>query len=135
VGTSVATSQSVAGSGAGQPPPTVPAQWTCRYNPDIRPGRTIVVGTEQGLHARYRTLELPAFILRSTTDDGAEVVHSYDLADQDALAAEAQRGGFWSYGERCMGVHAHLRCTIFYSSGFTISSFSGLFSSTKQICI
>lgn len=45
--------------------------WLCRQNRHIRPGRTIVVGTQQGLYARVRPLERPVLSLKSTRDDGS----------------------------------------------------------------
>ena len=67
-----------------------------KYNHDIAPGRTIVVGTEQGLHARVRALGERVLRLRSTTDEGARMEHDCPL-DPEALALEAQAGGFWAY--------------------------------------
>jgi len=43
------------------------------------PGRTIVVGTEQGLYARVTRLEEPVLRLRSTKDDGSSMEQEYPL--------------------------------------------------------
>lgn len=67
-----------------------------KYNSDIVPGRTIVVGTEQGLYARVLPLAEPVLRLRSTKDDGTSAEREFAL-DADMLAQEAQAGGFWSY--------------------------------------
>lgn len=45
----------------------------CRYNHTLVPGRTLVVGTEQGLQARVQALAGPVLRLRSTRDDGASL--------------------------------------------------------------
>lgn len=67
-----------------------------KYNSEIVPGRTIVVGTEQGLYARVVPLAQPVLRLRSTRDDGTTAEREFPL-DADLLAKEAQAGGFWSY--------------------------------------
>ncbi|PSC73195.1 GHMP kinase [Micractinium conductrix] len=67
-----------------------------KYNHALVPGRTIVVGTEQGLHARIARLARPVLRLRSTKDDGMVLEHEYEL-DEALLAVAAQAGGFWSY--------------------------------------
>ncbi|PRW33024.1 GHMP kinase [Chlorella sorokiniana] len=67
-----------------------------KANPDIVPGRTIVVGTQQGLYARVRRLAEPLLRLRSTKDDGTVLEAEYPL-EEGPLAAEAAAGGFWSY--------------------------------------
>ncbi len=60
------------------PPPLPPF----RYNHAIVPGRTIVVGTEQGLYARVARLAAPVLRLRSTTDDGTAVEHEFPLQEE-----------------------------------------------------
>lgn len=49
------------------------------------PGRTIVVGTEQGLYARVVPLAQPVLRLRSTRDDGTTAEREFPL-DADLLA-------------------------------------------------
>lgn len=67
-------------------------------NRDIRPGKTIVVGTEQGLYARARPLAEPVLVVRTTTESGESFgPETFDLSDPEALVEAAQRGGFWSY--------------------------------------
>ncbi|KAL4857393.1 hypothetical protein ACK3TF_002272 [Chlorella vulgaris] len=67
-----------------------------KYNHTLTPGRTIVVGTEQGLHAHVAALAEPVLRLHSTRDDGTSLEIELPL-EASALAQEAQRGGFWSY--------------------------------------
>ena len=56
-----------------------------RLKPDLRPGVTIVVGTEQGLHARVRRLDRRALVVTSTTDDGVRVgPHEFPLDEVGA---------------------------------------------------
>lgn len=49
------------------------------------PGRTIVVGTEQGLYARVVPLAQPVLRLRSSRDDGTTAEREFPL-DADLLA-------------------------------------------------
>lgn len=67
-----------------------------KYNSEIVPGRTIVVGTQQGLYARVAALDEPVLRLRSTRDDGVSLEQEFPL-QAEVLAKEGQRGGFWSY--------------------------------------
>lgn len=83
-------------------PPQAPAPSTCsRYNPDIRPGRTIVVTTEQGLHARVRRRADRLLVVRSTTNAGAAAEHTFDLDDEDSLAHVCVKGLNGEGGESC----------------------------------
>ncbi|KFM28609.1 Galactokinase [Auxenochlorella protothecoides] len=66
-------------------------------NPDIVPGRTIVVTTEQGLYARARRRDDALLHLTSTTNDGRRLSQTFDLQDPDGLIETARAGGFWSY--------------------------------------
>lgn len=59
----------------------------CRQNPDIVPGRTIVVGTQQGLYAHITPLAAPVLRLRSTKNDGS--VLECELPLEEATLAEA----------------------------------------------
>ncbi|KAL4448932.1 hypothetical protein ABPG77_007649 [Micractinium sp. CCAP 211/92] len=67
-----------------------------KYNAAIVPGRTIVVGTEQGLYARVAPLAQPVLRLHSSKPDGTSCEQEFPL-DADLLAQEAQAGEFWSY--------------------------------------
>ena len=42
-----------------------------RLNKDLRPGQTIVVGTQAGLFARVRRLERAVLVVHSTKNDGS----------------------------------------------------------------
>lgn len=69
-----------------------------RENSGIRPGKTIVVGTEQGLYARARLLPDPVLVVRTSTESGESFgPETFDLTDPEGLVEAAQRGGFWSY--------------------------------------
>jgi galactokinase len=67
-----------------------------RSNPSLEKGYTLICGTDQGIHADV--LSNPTTLrLTSTTPDGtSRGPHDIPMAP-DALIAEAQRGGFWSY--------------------------------------
>ena len=71
-----------------------------KYNHALVPGRTIVVGTEQGLHARIARLARPVLRLRSTKDDGMVLEHEYEL-DEALLAVVSSGGSGGSGGSRC----------------------------------
>ena len=67
-------------------------------NAAITPGRTIVVGTQQGLSARVARLATPELRLTVTTDHGGSTASTVmDLRDHESLVNIAQQGGFWSY--------------------------------------
>ena len=64
----------------------------CRQNPCIAKGRTIVIGTSQGLYARAHALTENAIVVRTTTEDG-QVFGPHRLAlDPDTLVAYAVNG-------------------------------------------
>lgn len=66
-------------------------------NAAITPGSTIVVGTQQGLHARIARLPTPQLRLNVVTDTGDTASTTLDLHDHESLIRTAQQGGFWSY--------------------------------------
>jgi hypothetical protein len=68
-----------------------------KHNADLLPGRTLVVGTEQGLYARARPLPRAVLLLHSTTDEGEHLSQEFPLEDLESLVATAQQGGFWAY--------------------------------------
>ncbi|GAB4820149.1 hypothetical protein N2152v2_007195 [Parachlorella kessleri] len=75
------------------------SDWAGSYrklNKDLRPGQTIVVGTQAGLSARVRRLERPVLVVRSTKNDGSVELSELPM-DADILAEEAAAGGFFSY--------------------------------------
>ena len=52
----------------------------------MRPGRTIVCGTEQGLYCRAQRVDGRELVIRATTEDGkATGPHRLDLDDPEAL--------------------------------------------------
>lgn len=67
-----------------------------RINSDIPPGQVIITGTNQGLHANVR--RQPGILsVRSALPDGTfSGPHDVPMT-RDALLAEAQQGGFFSY--------------------------------------
>lgn len=66
-------------------------------NASITPGRTIVVGTQQGLHATVARLATPELRLSVVTDAGDTCSTVMDLRDHESLVTTASEGGFWSY--------------------------------------
>eukprot|EP00798_Chlamydomonas_sp_ICE-L_P010077 gene10077-7974_t len=76
------------------------SDWAGEYrlhNPEISTGRTLVIGTNQGLHATATPLESNILTVSACSYNGD--IHgpkTFDL-DPQALLAEAQAGGFWSY--------------------------------------
>ncbi len=66
-----------------------------RQNSAIEKGYTIITGTNQGLYARV-TPNRNELSLRSVLPDGSEQTRSVSM-DPEALLAEAQAGGFFSY--------------------------------------
>lgn len=62
-----------------------------RYNHEIVPGSTIVVGTEQGLYCRVVALPERVLRLRSTKDDGTVLEQEYPL--EAALLAKVHSIG------------------------------------------
>jgi len=75
------------------------SDWAAEYrcaNSGLSKGFTLVVGTNQGLYARVET-HPDALVIRSTMPDG-EVRTSREIPmEPNALLAEAEAGGFFSY--------------------------------------
>jgi UTP-glucose-1-phosphate uridylyltransferase/mevalonate kinase len=67
-----------------------------RINADLEKGYTIITGTNQGIHAEARP-HPNRLILRATLNDGQRVGPFELPMEKDALLAEAQKGGFFSY--------------------------------------
>lgn len=66
-----------------------------RFNSAILPGKVIIAGTNQGIHARVRACR-GRFVVRTTLPDGQH--RSEDLPMQrDVLLKTASEGGFFSY--------------------------------------
>jgi UTP-glucose-1-phosphate uridylyltransferase/mevalonate kinase len=67
-----------------------------RFNANIGEGFTLLVGTDQGIHAEVQP-DPSALVLTSTTPDG-EKIGPYEIPmEATALLEEAQGGGYWSY--------------------------------------
>ena len=66
-----------------------------RFNSALRPGRTIVCGTNSGMHARVRP-HPSALVLNTTTDKGEKVSETIPFQPK-VLLQVAQSGGFFSY--------------------------------------
>ncbi len=67
-----------------------------RVNPALEKGYALIVGTNQGIHAAVAP-HPDALVLTATTPDGQTHGPLTLPMQPDALLAEAQRGGFWSY--------------------------------------
>jgi len=67
-----------------------------RINADVEQGYALIAGTNQGIYADVAP-HPTALVLISTTDDGQRTGPYEIPMEPDALLAEAQRGGFWSY--------------------------------------
>jgi UTP-glucose-1-phosphate uridylyltransferase/galactokinase len=67
-----------------------------RINGELDKGYTIITGTNQGLHAEVKPH--PAKLVVKTTLSDGTPFGPYEVAmDREALLAEAQKGGFFSY--------------------------------------
>ncbi len=105
-----------------------------RFNPGIEPGATLVVGTNQGIHARVRK-HPSSLIVTSTTSDGSRLgPFAIPMRKADLLAA-AREGSFFSYAA---GV-AYKILTDYHVSGLEIENYAsdlpiekGLSSSGKR---
>ncbi len=107
-----------------------------RINGDIEPGVTLLVGTNQGVHADVKP-HSNQLIMRSTLNDGTHVgPYAVDMQPA-ALQAEAAKGGFFSYAA---GVAAQV-LTHYRVRGLEIDNFltdlplkKGL-SSSAAVCV
>jgi UTP-glucose-1-phosphate uridylyltransferase/galactokinase len=66
-----------------------------RFNSAIVPGRVVIAGTNQGLHARVRACS-KRFVMRTSLPDGKHLEQALPM-EREALLATAQEGGFFSY--------------------------------------
>ncbi|GAX77268.1 hypothetical protein CEUSTIGMA_g4714.t1 [Chlamydomonas eustigma] len=77
------------------------SDWAGEYrlhNPEIPTGKTLVVGTQEGLYARAnRDLEKKVLAFTSITHDGEIQGTKQFPLEEAALLAVAQEGRFWSY--------------------------------------
>jgi UTP-glucose-1-phosphate uridylyltransferase/mevalonate kinase len=67
-----------------------------RINGELDKGYTIITGTNQGLHATVKP-HPNKLIFKTTLEDGTPVGPFELPMDREALLAEAQKGGFFSY--------------------------------------
>ncbi len=67
-----------------------------RINADIERGHALITGTNQGIHAEVEP-HPTSLVLTSTTYDGTRHGPVEIPMEPQALLAEAERGGFWSY--------------------------------------
>lgn len=107
-----------------------------RINSGIEKGYTLLTGTDQGIYAEVAP-HPTSLVLTSTTPDG-ERIGPYEIPmEREALLAEAQRGGFWSY---IAGVayqvltHYHVRGLVIDNYKTDLPMKKGL-SSSAAICV
>ena len=107
-----------------------------RINAEIEKGYALIAGTNQGIYAEVEP-HPTSLILTSTTDDG-QTRGPYEIPmELDALLAEAEKGGFWSY---IAGVayqvltHYHVRGLIINNYKTDLPVKKGL-SSSAAICV
>ncbi len=67
-----------------------------RINADLEKGFTIITGTNQGIHAEAKP-HPNRLVVSATLNDGNRVGPFELPMEKDALLAEAQKGGFFSY--------------------------------------
>jgi UTP-glucose-1-phosphate uridylyltransferase/mevalonate kinase len=107
-----------------------------RFNEDIAPGCTLVVGTNQGLHAEC--WKHPSSLILSSTDESGKKYGPHEIPmEPKALLAAAKKGDFWSYAA---GV-AYKLLTDYRISGAVINNYKtdlplkkGL-SSSAAVCV
>jgi UTP-glucose-1-phosphate uridylyltransferase/mevalonate kinase len=107
-----------------------------RINSTIAPGKVIIAGTNQGIHAKVKP-HSSKLILRSTLPDGSRT-ETFELPMQSsALLEEAEKGGFFSYAA---GV-AYMMLTYYHIDGIEIDNYrttmpvkKGL-SSSAALCV
>ena len=67
-----------------------------RINADLEKGYTLITGTNQGIHAEVKP-HPTKLVLRATLNDGPRQGPLEIAMDREALLAEAEKGGFFSY--------------------------------------
>jgi galactokinase len=107
-----------------------------RINNEIEKGYALIVGTNQGIHAEV-SAHPDSLVLTSTTEAGVREGPYIIPMEPEALLAEAQRGGFWSY---VAGVayqvltHYHVRGLVIDNYRTDLPLKKGL-SSSAAICV
>jgi UTP-glucose-1-phosphate uridylyltransferase/mevalonate kinase len=107
-----------------------------RFNPSIQPGCTLVVGTNQGLHAEC--WKHPSSLILRSTDESGKTYGPHEIPmEKSMLLAAAKKGDFWSYAA---GV-AYKLLTDYRISGIVINNYKtdlplkkGL-SSSAAVCV
>ena len=89
-----------------------------RTNPKIEKGYTILCGTNQGISAEVSP-HPGKLIMRSKLSDGRTLGPHEVIMEKEALLAEAEAGGFFSYAA---GV-AHQILTHYHIKGLEIDSY------------
>src|SRR5919202_2778969 len=107
-----------------------------RFNPDLKQGYTLLVGTNQGLYAEVKP-HPTHLIFRTSLSDGTRKEPLVLPMERQALLAEAEKGGFFSY---VAGV-AYQFLTYYHVGGMEIDNYltdlpiqKGL-SSSAAICV
>ena len=107
-----------------------------RLNPELKKGYTLLTGTNQGLYAEVKP-HLTHLILRTSLHDGTRQEPLVLPMERQALLAEAEQGGFFSYAA---GV-AYQCLTYYHVGGLEIDNYltdlpiqKGL-SSSAAICV
>jgi len=107
-----------------------------RFNDEIQPGCTLVVGTNQGLHAEC--WKHPSSLILRSTDESGKTYGPHEIPmEKKKLLEAAQKGDFWSYAA---GV-AYKLLTDYRISGIVINNYKtdlplkkGL-SSSAAVCV
>ena len=107
-----------------------------RINAAVEEGYTLITGTDQGIYAEVQP-HPNALVLTSTGPDGAVIGPHEIPMEPNALLAEAQAGGYWSY---IAGVayqiltHYHVRGLVIDNYLTDLPTKKGL-SSSAAICV
>jgi galactokinase len=89
-----------------------------RLNPELEKGYTLLTGTNQGLYAQVKP-HLTHLILHASRSDGIRQERFVLPMERQALLAEAQKGGFFSYAA---GV-AYQFLTYYHVGGLEIDNY------------
>lgn len=110
----------------------------CRVNSSVRPGRTIVVGTDAGLYCRVQALVEPRLLFSSVNEHGEQLgTHELDLSRPRQLLEEAKAGGFWAYvaGTAYKMVVEHMVAGLRIDNYRTTLPFKKGLSSSAAVCV
>jgi UTP-glucose-1-phosphate uridylyltransferase/mevalonate kinase len=107
-----------------------------RVNPDIDQGYTLICGTSQGIYAEVEP-HPDALLLTATTPEGETRGPVEIPMEPQALLAQAQRGGFWSYIAGVAyqaAIHYQVRGLVVHNYRTDLPIKKGL-SSSAAICV